>query len=101
VEIREVHEPNDGRDPFPVLVCRQKLAKNPKEIPRMLITHAIVMGNSTLSFCLALYPTFSFSSASFPTAVLEVSADEINKWYSPQDFAIGNTINVLGKNFFL
>lgn len=33
VEIREVHEPNDGRDPFPVLLCRQKLAKNPKDIP--------------------------------------------------------------------
>lgn len=28
VEIREVHKPNDGRDPFPVLICRQKLAKN-------------------------------------------------------------------------
>ena len=27
VEIREVHEPNDGRDPFPVLLCRQRLPK--------------------------------------------------------------------------
>ena len=33
IEIREVHEPNDGRDPFPVLLCRQKLAKNPNDIP--------------------------------------------------------------------
>ena len=25
IEIREVHEPNDGRDPFPVLLRRQRL----------------------------------------------------------------------------
>ena len=37
VEIREVHEPNDGRDPFPVLLCRQKLAKDPKDIPSTFI----------------------------------------------------------------
>ena len=28
VEIREVHTANDGRDPFPVLVCRQRLPKD-------------------------------------------------------------------------
>ena len=28
VEVREVHEPNDGRDPFPVLLRRQKLPKD-------------------------------------------------------------------------
>ena len=33
VEIREVHEPNDGRDPFPVLLCRQKLPKDHWDIP--------------------------------------------------------------------
>ena len=33
VEIREVHEPNDGRDPFPVLLARQKLAKNTDTVP--------------------------------------------------------------------
>ena len=33
VEIREVHEPNDGRDPFPVLLCRQKLPKYPRDVP--------------------------------------------------------------------
>ena len=27
MEIREVHEPNDGRDPFPVLIRRQKMPK--------------------------------------------------------------------------
>ena len=33
IEVREVHQPNDGRDPFPVLVCRQKLPKNRRDIP--------------------------------------------------------------------
>ena len=28
IEIREVHEPNDGHDPFPVLLRRQKLPKD-------------------------------------------------------------------------
>lgn len=27
VEVREVHKPNDGRDPFPVLIKRQRLPK--------------------------------------------------------------------------
>jgi len=25
LEIREVHDANDGRDPFPVLICRHKV----------------------------------------------------------------------------
>ena len=28
IEIREVHKANDGRDPFPVLVRRQRLPKD-------------------------------------------------------------------------
>lgn len=72
VEIREVHEPNDGRDPFPVLLCRQKLAKNTRDVP-----------------------------SNFPTAVLELSSDEIKEWFSPRDFTIGKTINIKGKNFFI
>ena len=33
VEIREIHEPNDGRDPYPVLLCRQRLPKNRNDLP--------------------------------------------------------------------
>ena len=33
IEVREVHQPNDGRDPFPVLICRQRLNKNRKDLP--------------------------------------------------------------------
>ena len=28
VEVLEAHRPNDGRDPFPVLLRRQRLSKN-------------------------------------------------------------------------
>lgn len=28
LEVREVHKPNDGRDPFPVLIRRQKVPKD-------------------------------------------------------------------------
>ena len=35
VEVREVHEANDGRDPFPVLICRQRLPKNRNTVPGM------------------------------------------------------------------
>ncbi|XP_003385995.1 PREDICTED: EF-hand domain-containing protein 1-like [Amphimedon queenslandica] len=33
VEVCEVHEPNDGRDPFPVLLCRQRLPKERWNVP--------------------------------------------------------------------
>ena len=33
VEIREIHEPNDGRDPYPVLLCRQRLPKDRYNLP--------------------------------------------------------------------
>lgn len=42
IEVREVHQPNDGRDPFPVLICRQRLSKNRKDIPGgyIIVTNA-------------------------------------------------------------
>ena len=33
VEVIEVHEPNDGKDPFPLLLKRTKLPKNWTEVP--------------------------------------------------------------------
>ncbi|CAB1459901.1 unnamed protein product [Pleuronectes platessa] len=39
VEIREVHEPNSGRDPFPVVMRRQRLPKNlkPRAFPSCVL----------------------------------------------------------------
>nr|XP_020444001.1 EF-hand domain-containing protein 1 [Monopterus albus] len=70
VEVREVYGPNSGRDPFPVLMRRQRLPKKIK-------------------------------SENFPTCVLEVSKDEVDEYYSPKDFQLGQTITLLGRRFLL
>ncbi|XP_026197308.1 EF-hand domain-containing protein 1 [Anabas testudineus] len=70
VEIREVHKPNSGRDPFPVLMRRQRLPKK-------------------------------FKPVTFPSCVLEVSKDEVDQYYSPKDFRVGQTVTLLGRRFQL
>ncbi|XP_032362525.1 EF-hand domain-containing protein 1 isoform X1 [Etheostoma spectabile] len=72
VEIREIHKPNSGRDPFPVLMRRQKL---PKKIKPDLET--------------------------FPGCVLEVSTAEVDEYYSPKDFQVGQRITLLGRHILL
>ncbi|KAM4771458.1 EF-hand domain-containing protein 1 [Rhinophrynus dorsalis] len=72
VEIREVHERNDGRDMFPVLLKRQHLPKVVKD-----------------------------TKDSFPNCVLEISDQEVTEWFSPSDFAVGKHITILGRKFFL
>uniref|UniRef100_A0A7N8YAN0 EF-hand domain (C-terminal) containing 1 n=1 Tax=Mastacembelus armatus TaxID=205130 RepID=A0A7N8YAN0_9TELE len=70
VEVREVHEPNSGCDPFPVLMRRQRLPKKMK-------------------------------SETFPSCVLELSKDEVDEYYSPKDFQVGQTVKLLGRRFLL
>ncbi|NXG24521.1 EFHC1 protein, partial [Grallaria varia] len=72
VEVREVYRKNDGRDPFPVLMKRQRLPK-----------------------------TLADKKMSFPSCVLEISNEEVLEWYSPQDFAIGKTLTLLGRSFLI
>ncbi|KAM8953281.1 EF-hand domain-containing protein 1 [Pelodytes ibericus] len=72
VEIREVHERNDGRDPFPVLMRRQRLPKSVKDL-----------------------------KDTFPRTVLEISDKEVNEWYTPIDFTVGAHVTLLGRKFFL
>lgn len=43
VEVREIHEKNDGRDPFPVLMKRQHLPKT-------------LVDKKSKSLCLCVYP---------------------------------------------
>ncbi|XP_066554744.1 EF-hand domain-containing protein 1 isoform X1 [Amia ocellicauda] len=76
VEIREVHQPNSGRDPFPVLLRRQRVPKH---------THAPA----------------SEETNSFPTCVLEISDQEVREYLSPRDFKIGETITIMGHRFLL
>ncbi|XP_039982124.1 EF-hand domain-containing protein 1 [Xiphias gladius] len=70
VEVREVHEPNSGRDPFPVLMRRQRLPKK-------------------------------FKPQTFPSCVLEISEEEVEEYYSPKDFQVGQTMKLLGRRFLL
>uniref|UniRef100_A0A8C4RTU1 EF-hand domain (C-terminal) containing 1 n=1 Tax=Erpetoichthys calabaricus TaxID=27687 RepID=A0A8C4RTU1_ERPCA len=72
VEIREVHEPNSGRDPFPLLLRRQRVLKDYKEL-----------------------------TDAFPSCVLEVSEQEVKEYYSPKDFKVGDTITMMGRKFFI
>ncbi|KAF1371829.1 hypothetical protein PFLUV_G00273430 [Perca fluviatilis] len=72
VEIREIHKPNSGRDPFPILMRRQKL---PKKIKPELET--------------------------FPRCVLEVTTAEVDEYHSPKDFQAGQRITLLGRHFLL
>ncbi|NWI58884.1 EFHC1 protein, partial [Calyptomena viridis] len=72
VEVREIYRRNDGRDPFPVLMKRQRLPK-----------------------------TFVDKKMSFPSCVLEITNAEVLEWYSPKDFGIGKTITLLGRTFLI
>ncbi|NWX16210.1 EFHC1 protein, partial [Aegotheles bennettii] len=72
LEVREVHKPNDGRDPFPVLIKRQRLPK-----------------------------TFVDNKNTFPRCVLEISDQEVLEWYTAKDFAVGKSTTLLGRTFFI
>jgi len=72
VEIRECHQPNDGRDPFPVLLRRGKLPKSRYDVDN-----------------------------SFPMAVMELSEHEVTAWFTPADFRVGETIFINGRKFVI
>ncbi|NXI34158.1 EFHC1 protein, partial [Galbula dea] len=72
VEVREVPKPNGGRDPFPVLIRRQRLPK-----------------------------TFVDNKKNFPSCVLEISDKEVLEWYTAKDFAVGQATTLLGRPFFI
>lgn len=72
VEICEVHEKNDGRDPFPILLGRTKVPRNYRAVP-----------------------------LDFPSAVLELSDAETQDFVSPADFAIGKDVGIFGRVFFI
>lgn len=72
LEVREVHEQNDGRDPFPVLIQRHKVPINRNDVP-----------------------------ASFPAIVLELSEQEIKRHFNPRDFMLGQTCMIYGRRFLI
>ena len=72
-------------------MCRQRLAKDREDIP---CTVSIV-------YTIKVLYRFYFCTANFPRSVLEISAEEIKEWFSPKDFMIGVTINLMGRRFFM
>ncbi|KAI1897224.1 hypothetical protein AGOR_G00081040 [Albula goreensis] len=72
LEIRETHEHNSGRDPYPVLLHRQKVPK-----------------------------TIKPDADPFPSCVLEVSPKEVQEYYSPRDFIVGEPVSIMGREFLL
>lgn len=72
VEICEHQLPNSGRDPFPVLLHRQKIPKciKPKCEP-------------------------------FPSCVLEVSLQDVQEYFSPGDLRVGEEVTLMGRCFLL
>jgi len=72
VEIRECHQPNDGRDPFPVLLRRGKLPKSRYDVDN-----------------------------AFPMAVMELTEHEVTEWFVPADFRVGETLFINGRKFLI
>jgi len=73
LEIREVYKANDGRDPFPVLLRRQKLPKDRYHI-----------------------------SETFPSCVMELSDAEVQgNWLYARQFIVGRTLTIGQRKFLI
>ncbi|XP_037068450.1 EF-hand domain-containing protein 1-like [Pollicipes pollicipes] len=71
IEILEVHKKNDGRDPFPCLLRRQKVPKK------------------------------MHHSLTFPSINLEVSPTEVKEWFLDTDLKVGGSVCIFNKRFLL
>ena len=65
-----VHKANDGRDPFPVLIKRQKVPKDRYNV-----------------------------KSNFSAIYLELSDNEVTQYYRPSDFGRGKIVNIYGRDF--
>ncbi|CAH8441611.1 unnamed protein product [Schistosoma rodhaini] len=72
LEIREIHTVNDGRDPFPLLLRRERIPKCRDTIPQ-----------------------------SFPSISMEITENEVKEYFSPKDFHIGQSVNILGRKYLI
>ncbi|CAH8463795.1 unnamed protein product [Schistosoma turkestanicum] len=71
LEIREIHTINDGRDPFPLLLRRSKV------------------------------PKYDTVPNSFPSINLELTENEVKEYFSPKDFHLGQSVNILGRKYLI
>lgn len=50
--------------------------------------------------CVHITPLCFFPD-SFPSCVLEISPQEVEEYYSPRDFQVGQRVRLLGRSFLL
>ena len=50
LEVREVHKPNDGRDPFPIMIKRQRVPRDRNNVKSNYKPHHFAMGQSVNIF---------------------------------------------------
>jgi len=72
LEIRECHNANDGRDPFPILITRHKVPKDRYNV-----------------------------ESTFPSVVMELTGQEIKRYFTPQDFKLGDSVEIYNRRFFI
>lgn len=72
MEIREVHKPNDGRDPFPVLIGRHKVPVNRSSVP-----------------------------STYSSIAMELTNHEVKEYFTPRNFALGDTLYIYGRKFLI
>jgi len=72
IEVRELHDANDGRDPFPVFLRRMRVPRDHRNLP-----------------------------TEFPSSTLEVSEVEVKDYLNPADLCTGNDVTVFGRTFYL
>lgn len=103
IEIREVHKPNDGHDPFPVLLRRQRLPKDRNNVDCKFFY--CLTGNDFISWYVVLKLSWliylSYDLASFPMIVMELTDHEVKEWFTPEDFAIGKTLFIYGRRVLI
>ncbi|KAG7205804.1 hypothetical protein KM043_007749 [Ampulex compressa] len=72
IAIREIAKPNNGKDPVSMLLRRMKIPKDWKNMP-----------------------------SSFPSSYMEYGDTEVAEYYTPKDFAVGNTVFIFNRRFLL
>ena len=70
LEVREVNKPNDGRDPFPIMIKRQRIPKDRYNV-----------------------------KSNFSAIYLELSDQEVTEYYKPHHFQLGQSVNIFGRDF--
>lgn len=93
VEVCEVHKKNDGRDPFPLLLHKTKVPKNWKQIPCKLNNFRVSNNGQGTDYYLI------FIAVTYPSMYRELTEEEVEEFYSPKDFLVGETVFLYARRY--